>query len=156
MFQIARGSGVTLSECTFFFKKAHVIKKDHYKTSRQKEPRPSYIRVLFDKEPRYMLGSPSTKNQSNFKTRPSSSLFQIARGSGATPKWEYFFFKKAHTTRRSQEALHGFTQESTWATLAPARQDLEEQDRLPEFNHEVLGGLLMRDPRDTPQGREEI
>ena len=43
-----------------------------------------------------MLGSPSTKNQSNFKTRPSSSLFQIARGSGATPRWMYFFFKK-HT-----------------------------------------------------------
>ena len=43
-----------------------------------------------------MLESPSTKNQSNFRTRPSSSLFQIARGSGATPRWMYFFFKK-HT-----------------------------------------------------------
>ena len=59
-----------------------------------KEPGPIYIRVLFDKEPRYMLASPSTKNQSNFKTRPSSSLFQIARGSGATPRWEYFFLQK--------------------------------------------------------------
>ena len=38
-----------------------------------------------------MLESPSTKNQSNFRIRPSSSLFQIARGSGATPRWEYFF-----------------------------------------------------------------
>jgi hypothetical protein len=28
--------------------------------------------------------------------------------------------------------------------------------RFLEFNHEVLGGLSMRDPRDTPQGREEI
>ena len=28
--------------------------------------------------------------------------------------------------------------------------------RLPEFNHELLGGLSMRDPWDTPQGREEI
>ena len=27
MFQIARGSGATLNECTFFFKKAHVTKK---------------------------------------------------------------------------------------------------------------------------------
>ena len=75
-----------------------------------------------------MLGSPSTKNQNNFKTRPSSSLFQIARGSGATPRWMYFFFKKAHTTQRSQEALHGFTQESTRTTLDPAQQDLKEQD----------------------------
>ena len=75
-----------------------------------------------------MLGSPSTKNQNNFKTSPSSSLFQIARGLGATPRWMYFFFKKAHTTRRFQETLHGFTQESTRATLVPVRQDLEEQD----------------------------
>ena len=28
--------------------------------------------------------------------------------------------------------------------------------RLPEFNHEVLGGLSMWDPWDTSQGREEI
>ena len=28
--------------------------------------------------------------------------------------------------------------------------------RLPEFNHEVIGGLSMRDPWDTPQGREKI
>ena len=75
-----------------------------------------------------MLGSPSTKNQSNFKTGPSSSLLQIAKGSGATPRWVYFFFKKAHTTRRSQEGLHGFTQESTRTTLVPTRQDLKEQD----------------------------
>ena len=28
--------------------------------------------------------------------------------------------------------------------------------RLPEFNHEVLGGLSVRDPQDTSQGREKI
>ena len=38
------------------------------KTSRQKEPGPSYIRVLFDKEPGYMLGKISMKDQSDFKT----------------------------------------------------------------------------------------
>ena len=27
LFQIARGSGATLSECTFFFKKAHITQK---------------------------------------------------------------------------------------------------------------------------------
>ena len=75
-----------------------------------------------------MLESPSTKNQSNFRTRPSSSLFQIARGSGATPRWMNFF-QKAHNTRRSKEALHGFTQESTRATLVLAQQDLEEQNK---------------------------
>ena len=70
-----------------------------------KKPEPSYIRVLFDKEPGYMLESPSTKNQSNFKTRPSSSLFQIARGSGATSKWEYFFLQKGtHHVKISRSA----------------------------------------------------
>ena len=43
LFQIARGSGATLSECTFFFEKVHVTKKtssrqDHFKASRQKNP----------------------------------------------------------------------------------------------------------------------
>ena len=84
----------------FLQKSAH-HSEDHFKTSRQKEPRPSYIRVLFDKEPGYMLGSPSTKNQSYFKTRPSSSLFQIARGSGATLSECTFFFEKAHVTKKT-------------------------------------------------------
>ena len=124
LFQIARGSGATLSECTFSSKKCtspkDLLNADNFKTLRQKEPGTIHIRVLFDKT--------STNNQSNFKTRSSSSLFQIARGSGATPRWMNFF-QKAHTTRRSQEALHGFTQESTRATLVPTRQDLEEQDK---------------------------
>ena len=132
------------------------FKTDHFKASRQKEARPSYIRVLFYKEPGYMLGSPSTKNQSNFKTRPSSSLFQIARGSGATPSWVCFFFRKAHTTQRSQEALHDFTPESLGRRLFLLGKTWRNKTRLLEFNHEVLGGLSMRDPRDTPQGREEI
>ena len=75
-----------------------LFKTDHFKTSR-------YIRVLFDKEPGYMLGSPSTKNQSNFKTRPSSYLFQIARGSGATPSRMCFFLQKgAHHPKISRSA----------------------------------------------------
>ena len=81
------------------------FKIDHFKTLRQKEPGPNYIRVLFDKEPRYMLGNISTKDQSDFKTRPSRSLYQIARGSGATPKGEYFFLQKGtHHAKISQSA----------------------------------------------------
>jgi len=79
----------------FLQKSAHhsedFFKIDHFKATRQKEPGHSYIRALFDKEPGYMLRSPSTKNQSDFKRRPSSSLCQTAWGSGATPKWGYFF-----------------------------------------------------------------
>ena len=52
-----------------------------------------------------MLKSPSTKNQSNFRIRPSSSLFQKARGSGATPRWMYFFFKK-HTPLKDPKKRH--------------------------------------------------
>ena len=39
-------------------------------------------------------------------------------------------FWKVHTTRRSQEALHCFSQESTWTILVSTRQDLEEQEGL--------------------------
>ena len=133
LFQIARGSRATLSECTFPSKKHTSLRrvlqdKNHFKASRQKEARPSYIRVLFDKEPGYMLRNLSMKDLSDFKTRPSSSLYQIARGSGATPKGSTFFFKKVHTTRKSHRALHGFAQESTRTTLVSTRQDLKEQD----------------------------
>ena len=34
--------------------------------------------------------------------------------------------------------------------------DKRNKMRLLDFNHEVLGGLSMRDPQDTPQGREKI
>ena len=67
LFQTARGSGATLSECTFFFEKAHVTKKtslgqNYFKESWQKEAGPSYIRVLFDKEPEHTLGNISMKD----------------------------------------------------------------------------------------------
>ena len=101
--------------------KEDCLNADHFKTLRQKEPGTSHIRVLFDK--------PSTNNQSNFKTRSSSSLFQIARGSGATTRWMYFFFKKALTTRRSQEALQGFTPESTRMTFCSYSTRLERAKR---------------------------
>ena len=132
------------------------FKTDHFKASQQKEPGPSYIRVLLDKEPRYMLGSPSTKNQSNFKTRPSSSLFQKARGLGATPRWEYFFLKKkVHTTRRSHEALHGFAQESTRTMLVPTRQDLKEQDEASRAQPWSARGLVDTEPMGYPTWKRE-
>ena len=40
-----------------------------------------------------------------------------------------FSSKKRTSLRRSQEALHGFAQESTQTTLVPTRQDLKEQDK---------------------------
>ena len=64
------------------------FKTDDFKTTRQKEPG-------------YMLGSLSMKNQGDFKKkRPSSSLCQTARGSGATSKWEYLFLQKRYTSHK--------------------------------------------------------
>ena len=118
------------------------FKTDHLKASRQKEPGPSYIRVLFYKEPGYMLGSPSTKNQSNFKTRPSSSLFQTARGSGATPRWEYFFLQKKHTLLEDLKKRYMISLKKTLGRrLFLPDKTCRNKTRLPELNHEVLGGL---------------
>ena len=82
-------------------------------------------RAIFE----FFFHKTSTNNQSNFKTRSSSSLFQLARGSGATTRWMYFFQKKALTTRRSQEALQGFAPESTRMTFCSYSTRLERAKR---------------------------
>ena len=100
LFQIARGSGATLSECTFSLKKRTSPRRllQDKTTSRnhdKKKPDRAISEFFLIKNPTgHMLGNISTKDLSDFKTRPSSSLFQIARGSGATTRWMYFFFKK--------------------------------------------------------------
>jgi hypothetical protein len=58
------------------------------------------------------------------KKRPYNFLFQTARGSGLHLVSK--LFRKVHVIRRSQEALHGFSQENTRTTLVSNRQDLEE------------------------------
>jgi len=152
LFQIARGSGATLSECTFSSKKRtspkDFLNADHFKTLRQKEPRTSHIRVLFDKT--------STNNQNNFKTRSSSSLFQIARGSGATTRWMYFFFTKHSLLEDPKKRYKVSLQKALGWCLFLLNKTWRSKTRLLELNHEVLGGLSMRDPQDTPQGREKI
>ena len=104
LFQIARDSGATLSECTFFFEKAHVTKKTSRQTTSRphdkKNPDRAISEFFLIKNPSICSGALRRRIRAIFKTRPSSSLFQIARGLGATPRWEYFFFKKkVHTTR---------------------------------------------------------
>ena len=101
LFQIARGSGGLHSVSALFLQKSarhrkYFFKADHFKTLRQKEPRLSHIRVLFDLQRR---------NRAVSRKRPSSSLCQTARGSGATPKWEYFFLQKGtHHAKISRSA----------------------------------------------------
>jgi hypothetical protein len=53
------------------------------------------------------------------------SKYQEARGLHSVSA----LFQKVHTTQRSQEALHGFTQESTWTKLVPTQQDLKKTRR---------------------------
>ena len=131
MFQIARGSGATLSECTFFFKKAHVTKKTFSKqtTSRPHDKKNPDRAISEIKNPVYAR-EPFNKESEQFQDEILQLLVPNSKRLGGYTQIEVlFFFKKAHTTRRSQETLHGFTQESTRATLVPARQDLEEQDK---------------------------
>ena len=61
-------------------------------------------RAIFE----FFFHKTSTNNQSNFKTRSSSSLFQLARGSGATTRWMYFFQKSTHHSKipRSATRFH--------------------------------------------------
>jgi hypothetical protein len=73
-------------------------------------------------------------------------------GSATYTQWVHFF----NTTRRSQEALYGFSKESTRTTLVSTRQDLEEQEEASKINHIVLGGLSIYSTPGTPQGREKI
>ena len=97
------------------------------------------------------------KNQSNFKIRPSNSLFQIVRGSGATPRWEYFFLKKRYTPPKDPKKRYMVSlRKALGRRLFLLGRTWRNKTRLSEFNHEVLGGLSMWDPQDTPQGREKI
>ena len=97
------------------------------------------------------------KNQSDFKRRPSSSLFQIARGSGATPKWEYFFSSKRYTPREDLTKRYTVSlKKALGQRLFLLGKIRRNKKRLPELHHEVLGGLSVWDPQDTPQGRENI
>ena len=93
---------------------------EHFKTLRQKEPGTSHIRVLFDKT--------SVSNQSNFKKRSSSSLFQIARGSGATTRWMYFFFTK-HSPLEGPKKRYKVSLESTRITFCSYLTRLEGAKR---------------------------
>jgi hypothetical protein len=50
--------------------------------------------------------------------------------------------RKVHTTRRSQEALHGFSQESTRTMFVSTRQDLEEQEEASKVQPYSARGLF--------------
>ena len=83
-------------------------------------------------------------------------MFQIARGSGATPRWMYFFFKKHTPLEDLKKRYMVSLQKALGRRLFLLGKTWRNKIRFLEFNHEVLGGLSMQDPWDTPQGREEI
>ena len=132
LFQIARGSGATLSECTFSFKKAHITQKTSSRqmTSRPRDKKNPDIAIseLFSTK---NLGICSGAHQRRIRVisrkDPPAPCAKQQEARGLHLNGSTFFFKKVHTTRRSHEALHGFAQESTRMTLVPARQDLKEQ-----------------------------
>ena len=122
----------------------YFFKVDHFKTLRQKELGPSRIRVLFDLQRR---------NRAVSRQDPPVPYSKQQKARGLHPNGSTFFFKKVHTTRRSHEALHGFAQKALGRRLFLLDKTWRNKTRLPELNHEVLGGLSVR---DTPQGREKI
>ena len=67
------------------------FKTDHFKTSRQKEPGPSYIRALFDKEPGYMLMNPQEKTL--------QLLVPKSKRLGGYIQMEVLFSSKRYTSR---------------------------------------------------------
>ena len=118
------------------------FKTDDFKATRQKEPRHSYIRALFDKKnldmakselfsiknPGICSGTLQRRIRTILRKESQAPCAKQQEARGLHPNGSTFFIKKVHTTRRSHEALHGFAQESTRTTLVPTRRDLKEQD----------------------------
>ena len=74
-------------------------------------------------------------------------MFQIARGSGATPSWVCFFFKKKPTPLEDLKKRYMVSlQKALGRRLFLLGKTWRNKIRFLEFNHEVLGGLSMRDP----------
>ena len=79
------------------------------------------------------LKSKTTKNKpehksEQFQDKTLQLLVPNSKRLGGYTQMDVLFLQKEQTTRRSQEALHDFAQESTQTTLVPTRQDLKEQD----------------------------
>jgi hypothetical protein len=64
----------------------------------------------------------------SLQKRPSNILFQIARGSGATPSWCTFFAKSAFHLEVLTRTLLGFSLEITRINLISTRKNLEKQE----------------------------
>ena len=133
MFQIARGSRATLSECTFFFKKRTSPKrlfqdKTTSRTHDKKKPDRAISKFFLIKNPGTCSRTFQRRIRAISRQDPPAPCTKQQEARGLHPKGSTFFFKKVHTTRRSHKVLHGFAQESTQTTLVPARQDLKEQD----------------------------
>ena len=131
LFQIARGSGATLSECTFSYKKAHITQKTSSRqtTSRphdKKNPDIAKSELFSTKNPGICSGALRRRIMAISRKDPQAPCAKQQEARGLHPNGSTFFFKKVHTTRRSHEALHSFAQESTRMTLVPTRQDLKE------------------------------
>jgi hypothetical protein len=66
-------------------------------------------------------------------------------------------FQKVHTTRRSQEPLHDFTQESTRTKLVPTQQDLKKQDEASKSSNMKCSEACWCGTHGVPRkGREKI
>ena len=77
-------------------------------------------------------------------------MFQIARGLGATTRWMYFFFKKHTLLEDLKKRYTVLLKKALERRLFLLGKTRRNKTRLLELNHEVLGGLSVQDPHDTP------
>ena len=110
MFQIARGSGATLSECTFFFKKAHVTKKTSSRqtTSRshdKKNPDLAISELFLIKNPVICSGTLQQRIRVNSKEDPPAPYAKKQEARGLHPNGSTFFLQKGiHHAKISRSA----------------------------------------------------
>ena len=99
LFQIARGSGATLSECTFFSKKSThhsecFFKTDDVRATRQKEPK-HIIRALFNKE----VGEPFNEESGRFQEKTLKLLVPNSKRLRGYIQMGVLFSSKRYTPR---------------------------------------------------------
>ena len=101
MFQIARGSGATLSECTFSFKKAHITQKT---SSRQTTSRPHdkknldiAISELFSTKNPGICSEPFDEESTRFQEKTLKLLVPNSKRLGGYIQMGVLFSSKRYT-----------------------------------------------------------
>ena len=131
------------------------FKTDHFKASQQKEPGPSYIRALFDKEPRVYAQEPFDEESEQFQEKTLQLLVPNNKRLGGYIQMGVLFSSKRYTPRKDLTKRYTVSiKKALRRCLFLLNETCRNKTRLLELNHEVLEGLSVWDPRDTSYERE--